>query len=162
MGVMRQLRKSLKQGRQYESLRRKLEQNKVFGDKVKLVGARRGRKMSDVFVEYAEPLLDPSVPYSEQDRVIKMAVMCWNLSLLPKDEREALLRDGFVKSKEPSLSDGVNIIVSMVEEMIERKERLFANDKRMIIEWNIEPGADEELLTIAYMPIRMQPDKEKL
>ena len=64
MGVMRQLRKSLKKNQRYETVKRKVRSRAGFGKDVRFVSRRGGRKMSDTLLEFAEPLIDPCLLYT--------------------------------------------------------------------------------------------------
>lgn len=151
MGVMRQLRKSLKKNQRYEAVRRKVRSRDGFGKDVRFVSRRGGKKMSDTLLEFAEPLIDPLMPYSEQEDKITLAATCWNLSLMPSEEKDKVIGGMFSRFKKELGSEDSHLMDSILEEMLARKKKLFPNDKRAIVEWNIESmDGDDEFLSVAY------------
>jgi hypothetical protein len=44
--------------------------------------------MSEVILDYAQPLLDCAEGDDIKKRAISIAVICWNLSMFPKDTRQ--------------------------------------------------------------------------
>ncbi len=155
MGVMRQLRKNLKKNNRYETVKRKVRSRDGFGKDVRFVSRRGGKKMSDTLLEFAEPLIDPLVPNSEQEDKIALAAICWNLSLIPSEEKDEVIGGMFSRFKKELGSEDSLLMDSILEEMLARKKELFPNDKRMIMEWNIEPiGNGDEFLSVAYEVIK--------
>jgi len=149
MGVMRQLRKSLKQNQRYEIVKRKAEASSL-GDGVRFVRPRHGKKMSDVLMEFAEPFLDPLTPMREQQDVIAIAAICWNLSFLPPEERKDCLRESLAESAKDPSGKAIDELESDVQELIERKASLFANDKRFIVSWHFDPDDGDGFLSVAH------------
>lgn len=153
MGVMRQLRKNFKKNQRYETVKRKVRSRDGFGKDARFVSRRGGKKMSDTLLEFAEPLLDPLVPNSEQEEMIALAASCWNLSLIPSEEKDEVIAGLFSMFKKELRSKEHDFLEPIIEEMLARKKELFPNDKRTIVEWNIEPmGDDDEFLSVAYTP----------
>ncbi len=151
MGVMRQLRKSLKKNQRYEAVRRKVRSRGGSGKDVRFVSRRGGKKMSDTLLEFAGPLIDPLAPYSEQEDKIALAASCWNLSLMPSEEKDEVIGGMFSRFKKELGSEGSHLMDSFLGEMLARKKELFPNDKRAIVEWNIELLDDgDEFLSVAY------------
>ncbi len=104
MGAMRQLRRSLKKNQRYEAVRRKVRSRGGFGKDVRFVSRRGGKKMSDTLLEFAGPLIDPLAPYSEQEDKIALAATCWNLSLIPSEEKDKVISGMFSRFKKYTCS----------------------------------------------------------
>ncbi len=55
------------------------------------------KKLSEVILEYAEPLIDAAYEKKEEENAIRLGVTLWNASLLPKQESletfDPLLKD---------------------------------------------------------------------
>jgi hypothetical protein len=94
-------------------------------------------KMSEVILDFAEPLLNTIDDDDELfEEVIRFAVICWNASFLPEKEQKQILCsmvDGMAKSDvllRLSVRDDIRML-------LERKKAFFADDKRMLIEFEV-------------------------
>lgn len=108
--------------------------------------------MSEVIIEFAEPLLKLAQTNEECQKVIKLAVVAWNLALLPKEEQEK-----FLKTEVPTISPSdARELVELLEGLLARKQIYFADDKRLIVDYLIlesERGFD---LVLASTPIKTE------
>ncbi|MDT8303533.1 MAG: hypothetical protein RQ760_18785 [Sedimentisphaerales bacterium] len=95
------------------------------------------RKMSEVILDFAEPLLNAIDDDDELfEEVIGFAVICWNASFLPEKEQKQIfcsMVDGMAKSDvllRLSVQNDIRIL-------LDRKKTFFADDKRMLIEFEV-------------------------
>ena len=44
--------------------------------------------MSEVIIVFAKPLLDAAKGHESKKKAVGLAIVCWNLSLLPKHEQQ--------------------------------------------------------------------------
>jgi hypothetical protein len=105
--------------------------------------------MSEVLLDFAEPLLN-TIDYDELfDDVISFAVICWNASFLPEKEQKKIISS---LVDEVAKSD-VLIRLSIEEDvrmLLERKKRFFADDKRMVVNYKvIEENGSRRLLAMS-------------
>ena len=108
-------------------------------------------KLSEVILEYAEPLTNVADGSELEERAIRMSVTLWNASLLPKQKA--------LETIEPALDDmaqGDQLLKSeiylMFELMYKRKQSLFPNDKRFIVDYTLEENDGDFYLQVASTP----------
>ena len=121
-----------------ESKKKLLERarNKA-GNDFELV-SKKTEKMSEVILDFAEPLLDFSEDSEDQRKSISIAIIAWNLSLLPEGEQKTELANvrNHIETAPMgnSLSEDEFQIFAF---MIDRKEKYFQNYKRMILDYEM-------------------------
>ena len=108
-------------------------------------------KLSEVILDYAEPLTNVADGIEVEERAIRMSVTLWNASLLPKQKA--------METMEPALDDmaqGDQLLKSefylMFELMYKRKQSLFPNDKRFIVDYTLEENDGDFYLQVASTP----------
>lgn len=96
-------------------------------------------KMSEVLLKYAEPLTEPLPEHDDASfrKTIAFAVMCWNAALSIKLEREEIFRQ-FISQTPPTKEFPVEEVRGFFDFMIERKHRLFKDNKRWIVNYEIK------------------------
>jgi hypothetical protein len=111
------------------------------------------RKMSEVLLEFAEPLLEDSDDDESFRSKIALAALSWNLTFMPSNEQEATLNnmvkelgrlDAFVRC-------GIKESIRM---FIDRKRTLFANDNRLIINYEIVKEKTGPRLLVMSSPVK--------
>ena len=133
------------------SVMRKLRRNKgrVQYEVEPLRGqeASFGRKMSEVILDFAEPLLKNFDDDEDFESVIAFATICWNLSFLPEQQRQAQLNAMVDKL---SKSDALLRIEmeDCAKMLLERKRAFFANNRRMVVDYEVVEEKDEHRLLV--------------
>lgn len=96
-------------------------------------------KMSEVLLEYAEPLTEPLTEDDDASfrKTIGFAVMCWNAALSTKLEREAIFRQ-FISQTPPIKEFPVEEVRGFFDFMIQRKRQLFNDNRRWIVSYEIK------------------------
>jgi len=110
----------------------------------------QGRKMSEVLLDFASPLLD-AVDDDYFKNVIGFAVLCWNLSFLPDGERQKELERIINKlgRTDPLFRTGVEDHARM---LLKRKQEYFAKDRRFIVNFKIvEEGNNNRLFVMSTL-----------
>jgi len=138
MGTMRKLRrKSSKEQYEVESLYPDLP-----------VGHR---KMSEVLLDFAQPLLDTVDDDIAFETAISFAAICWNASFLPEKEKHKMLLkivDEIGKSDALTRLE----VEDCAKMLLERKKDLFADDRRMILKYKVvEEGDNQRLLVMSTL-----------
>jgi len=110
-------------------------------------------KLSAVILEYAEPLIDVADGSEVEERAIRISITLWNASLLPKQKA--------LEAIEPALDDmakGDQLLKSefhmMFEMMYNRKQSLFSDDKRFIVDYTLEENDEGFYLQVASTPFK--------
>ena len=108
-------------------------------------------KLSEVVLDYAEPLIN--AVSDNEEKAIRFSVTLWNASLLPKQKALEII--------EPSLDDMANgnqliqkEFHTMFEMMYNRKQSLFSNDKRFIVDYSLEENDEGFYLQVASTPFK--------
>ncbi|MEO6808181.1 MAG: hypothetical protein ABI353_03600 [Isosphaeraceae bacterium] len=106
-------------------------------------------KMSKVLQVFMEPYWGLAESEDAARSLLALAAAAWNATLLPEDQRNAMLdeilRTGFARS---SAKDRV-AAREFIETMIRRKEELFASNRRMIASFKLTNLGDQYHLSVA-------------
>ena len=149
MGVLRSLRRMKPTAQSnIEVLRRKIENDPAFAGKVVCLTKTGKEKMSDIIINFAEPLMEKNPSVEVEKMLIVFAIGCWNATLLPDEYKKPFMEDilDAVSCEGPSMRDTYRIFLRM---MMERKQKLFANNRRFVISWNFQELKDGFHLSIA-------------
>jgi len=96
------------------------------------------RKMSEVIIDFAEPLLNAIDDCDHElfEYVISFAIICWNASLLPQKKQKKVLFSMVDKLAESDVLFRLSV-EDDVRVLLERKKAFFADDKRMVVDYKI-------------------------
>ncbi|MEN6335838.1 MAG: hypothetical protein ABFE01_16415 [Phycisphaerales bacterium] len=108
------------------------------------------RKMSDVIVELAQPLIDQAMNPEQFQMAISLASLCWNLSLAPTDEQTAMVNDALRELVKPG--ESIDHVRQIMASLVARKEALFPNDRRVITDCRVSGGPKNADIVIEYSP----------
>lgn len=119
------------------------------------------RKMSEVILDFAEPLLNEIEDDDELfEDVISFAVICWNISFLPEKEQKKMIHSLVYEmgKSDVLLCLGVQDDIRM---LLERKKTFFADEKRMVVNYEIiEENGSRRLLAMSAFT-KDRPDETK-
>ncbi|AFY80327.1 hypothetical protein [Oscillatoria acuminata] len=106
-------------------------------------------KMSEVLEAFVEPYLDFIHDHDEREKLFTLAVMAWNLALMPEKKRpsmiDELLKVG-LKGNDPLAQQDT---LEIIDELIARKEEFFAKHKRFIVDFQLQDRGNEFHLSVA-------------
>ncbi len=113
------------------------------------------KKMSDVIITYAAPLLTEAGSREEQRTALHMAIWFWNYTLLSasaQSEEKAII-DKRIDKRIPA-GEGSREALRFIEEtlpyMVERKKELFPDNNQMITDCEIVDTPEGVGLSVAY------------
>lgn len=127
------------------------EDNKdiVFVDKPKGI-----KKMSEVLERFTDPYVDKNDSYKEREFLLQMAIIAWNCAVFPPDKRGEML-ESFLESMgnplDPQSIEATKELKVFIEELIERKLKLFDKDKRIIQNYQLAQHEFGFHLSVAYV-----------
>ena len=112
-----------------------------------------GKKMSEVLQEFAEPLLDTPDGDEYFEGIISLAAISWNISFLPEKKQQKRLRHIVHKigKSDPLASIDVEDCIRM---LLERKKTLFADDRRMVVNFEVVDEKDGQRLLVMSTPAK--------
>jgi hypothetical protein len=134
MGGMRKLRRR-GHGTQYEV--EPLRPQKSF----------HARKMSEVILDFAEPLLDALDDDELFGKAIGCAVFCWNLSFLQEMKQQRQVR-AMANELDKSVLLTRHEFEDYVRMLLERKRVFFANEKRIVVNYKIVEEENHHRLSV--------------
>ncbi len=104
------------------------------------------RKMSEVLLDFARPLLD-AVDDEGFKNVIIFAALCWNISFLPEREQHGHLRRIVDELSKPAplIRPDFN---AWAKTLLERKKAFFAADRRMVLDYRVVEEKDSRHLFV--------------
>src|ERR1700733_11779917 len=92
------------------------------------------RKMSEVLLDFAQPLLDNADNFESQQKAIIIAALAWNLSLSNPVSRMFELRKLF---REVSIGASTEDFKQVLKGLIIRKKEKFSDVRRLILDWKL-------------------------
>lgn len=101
-------------------------------------------KMSEVLVRFVEPYAQFAETEEDYQRLYSVAALAWNAALLSTRERSTLY--DLIHQSMPLAQDKAELII---DELIHRKERYFAEYSRGIIHYEVKMIGDDVHLTVA-------------
>lgn len=121
-------------------------QLKKRGIKTKTISAPPGTlKMSEVIIEFLEPYQEHATTYEAQKKLTTVGLIAWNASLLSEDKAQAMI-DNIIEAQPRAVREEMN---GVIEEMMERKKKHFAEYTRPVIDYHLADDGDEWHLSVA-------------
>jgi len=121
----------------FDGIKRRLEQG-PFHDHKFIMNPEGAEKMSEVLRRFVEPYAGAADTKEAYGKLLTLALTAWNAALMPEAERPAMLEqvlDRGLTSAPVSLRKELR---AFVDELIARKLKHFADNRRMIIDFTIE------------------------
>jgi len=130
-----------------------------------------GIKLSAALIELCEPFEPGNLSTKEFEKLIVLAAVAWNIAVLPKEDRlekltafietmpdmkeeleteiDTVLHD---ESKGTDFASATTML-HFIGAMIQRKDELFPNDNRLVLNYNVKDRPEGPHLTVSYAPI---------
>jgi hypothetical protein len=119
-----------------DNLGKKVKQN--FGDDILLLRDEPGLvKMSEALETLVEPYLEEASGKHQIEVLLTLGSLAWNLSIMPKKSRQKELKTALKKTMKGQGAEAVEVTRVLIEELIERKEKLFPDNQRMIMSFDL-------------------------
>jgi len=103
-------------------------------------------KMSEVFLEFAEPLTEKCEDDKTFYNALQICAIAWNSSFLSPEERNKLIDESF--NKYINDNNEREIAKEILSKMLERKEKKFPDIKRMILDFQISYKDGQQHLNV--------------
>jgi hypothetical protein len=113
-----------------------------------------GKKMSEVLLDFARPLLDE---YGDDDfqSIIGFSAACWDISFMPEEKRQKEL-ESLLDLMEINNPADRQQVENQARMLLERKKSLFADDKRMVKNYHIVDEGGYNRLFVLSSPLETQ------
>jgi phage gp29-like protein len=126
-----------------------------------------GIKLSAALIELCEPFEPKNITTKEFEKLIALAAVAWNIAVLPKEKRlERLtafietmpnMKEELEAEIDTVLHDDSKVtdfapattMLHFVGAMIQRKDELFPNDDRIVINYNVKDNPEGPYLTVS-------------
>jgi hypothetical protein len=139
--------------RSFDNLQRRV--NRSYGKDVKLI-MNQGEivKMSEVLEDFLSPYTDIADDKQGLQVLFSMGMLAWNIALMPAEKRTEMLNQAFATLGQWQDPHNITVGKELVEELIERKAELFANNQRRIVSFELEYVAhgDYHISVASTMP----------
>lgn len=134
---------------------KKFQRSEIVNSFADVVKSPKGEvKMSEVLEEFVEPYLFEVHGPERRQMVFDMAVVAWNLAIMPEAERKSAMADLFddlMKNQKAVVRQDLD---NLIAEMITRKLELFPNNRRYIVDFQLEGDGDQFHLSVASTLVR--------
>lgn len=114
-----------------------------------------GIKMSKVLEAFVEPYVDLTKSLDELRSLFMIAILAWNIALLPEDQQQAAVEDlvrKAITAEGEETEESQEDLKGMLYELIARKEMLFAEYRRLILNFELVETRDQYHLTVLSSP----------
>ena len=129
-----------------ESLGKRIQDD--LGRKVVFTPSKDGVKMSEVLEAFIQPYLEAAPTQEDVRKLMTIASMAWNISLLPEERRagaiEQALSDMSLQAREK--------VRFLLDYFIQRKEQNFAEFRRAVLGFEVRETKDGFYLVVASTP----------
>lgn len=92
--------------------------------------------MSEVILDFAEPLLDMCDDGTSLKMVIEAAILAWNLSSLSLFERRKMI-DKVANTLAPQDQESAQEMKNLLKWLVRRKKDYFSEHKRVIVDYEL-------------------------
>jgi len=133
------------------SFKHRLKHGLLQGHKV-VIEPKGVTKMSEVLEAFIEPYIHVADTDDAYRKLLSLAVLAWNVSLLPQEQQEQMIEDMIEASMPSATRREKRDFGETVAEFIERKRTYFAEHRRMILDFELtDTGKTYHLSVVATM-----------
>jgi hypothetical protein len=136
-------RKKNKRKKTLLALKKETEKSSIFLD----FDIGYPEKMSEVILEFAEPLLEDDETPENFRSSISFAINAWNISLMPPEIRQESI-DKAIEILSINDEEDKNVFLALMESMIIRKNKYFSHINRCIVDYKILDTENGDSLSV--------------
>lgn len=116
------------------------------------------KKLSLAILEVADPLLELDLDKKARNNFISLAILAWNLSLMPESKRAAHIRTFFAGFQITMSRAAVTEVHEFITMLMDRKRRMYPDDDRFVV--NFEILEEDESYTLNVVSVKY-PDADR-
>lgn len=156
--------RSLGKGKAFErnmlkKLENKIQKSPVGHQFSKMVANPEGEvKMSEVLEAFIAPYTEFVHNQSQQEKLVGLATTAWNLAIMPEEQQQTMMESLMTESLKDMDHLAQQDFRELLTELIERKQTYFADNKRMIIEWQVQDLGNQWHLSVASTLVKPKAD----
>ena len=139
------MKKKKSRKKKFNGLISKFNKYDFLKNKNIVINPKGHEKMSDILMRFVDPYIDFSKPEEEQLKILSISALAWNVSILNTDAQIAQIN----KISLESFPENSQHIRNILNELVSRKNRYFADIKRYIIDFEYKDLGDNYHLTVA-------------
>jgi hypothetical protein len=129
-------RRAINEG--YDRLIQRAKQRSMDSEAKLPIAESETEKMSEIIIDFAQPLMDAATSAAEQKKAISVAIIGWNLSLLPKELQPKQMSEikkvlDSPKNSTQFSNEGLEIF----NYLMARKKALFPGINRMVVDYEL-------------------------
>lgn len=106
-------------------------------------------KMSEVLEQFIQPYKDTTEDFADLEALVEMAILAWNISLIAKENRQDAIESMLSETQAGADQPGHSEFLSLLHELIDRKDRHFSKNKRFITTFDLQDLGDSYHLSVA-------------
>lgn len=141
-------RRHRKKPERLERLQRKIAQG-PFKDYEILPTSEGAEKMSVILKKFVGPYVEFTDSEESYRKLITLAVMAWNASLLPEKDGQFLIDSVFEKGLPKGETELIAGLREIVDSLVARKKAYFSKYRRSIIEFDVIDLGDQYYISVA-------------
>jgi hypothetical protein len=108
--------------------------------------------MSAVLGDFIEPYVEHTDSEESYRKLVTLAIMAWNASLLPETEPQEMIKKVFDEGIPTGTKELKKELSDIVNQLIVRKKAYFSQYKRYIIDFEVVDLGDQYHLSVASTP----------
>lgn len=105
-------------------------------------------QMAETLLAFADPALDASTGAQSYHSALTLAVLAWNISLLPESKRAHILATRLGPLLELYGDSDRGTVKQIVEMLIERRLQAYSDQRRFIIDFELDEARHPPQLTV--------------
>ncbi len=102
-------------------------------------------KMSEILIDFADPLLELA---DNEKAMLTLAMAAWNIAIFPEKDREAKIDEFVTKCFPPDDPQALEKISAIVGMMVLRKLKLYPDNERILLGYEIIESEDKRMLNV--------------
>lgn len=117
-----------------------------------VVNPKGEAKMSEVLQAFVEPHLSFAVNKEQRQKLFAIAILAWNLALLPEEQQQEKMEEIIAQMSLGKDRQAKQDVREILEELTERKRKVFPNNRRYILDFDVRETRDDFHLSVISSP----------
>lgn len=151
----RKQRRQRRSSRELERLKQDVQASGILGDnELILQTAGDQEKMSAVLAHFVAPYPEFATTYETYHWLVGVAIIAWNAAVMQASGRPDFLQESMKNAMLPEDRQVREDFLAIIHELMQRKARYFADDRRLIVKYRVSNAKDGYHLSVASIQQR--------